>query len=111
MYVLFCNCNEFVNFCFRFLTGCFCVYGSEESLEFVRDCLDELSVKSKYDTVDESNPILIPPPTFLILAKNPNNEEIVHQLRKEGQELCARYSVGMYYYLFISLLTLQPHNK
>ncbi|KAK2568305.1 Rho GTPase-activating protein 5 [Acropora cervicornis] len=72
--------------------GCFCVYGSEESLDFVRDCLDELSVKSKYDTVDESNPILIPPPTFLILAKNPNNEEIVHQLRKEGQELCARYN-------------------
>ena len=100
-----------LTFVFVCLTGCFCVYGSEESLEFVRDCLDELSVKSKYDTVDESNPILIPPPTFLILAKNPNNEEIVHQLRKEGQELCARYSMGMFYFLFISLLTLQPYNK
>ena len=74
------------------------MYGSEESLEFVRECLDELSTKSKYDTVDESNPILIPPPTFLILAKNPNNEEIIHQLRKEGQELCARCSVECFNY-------------
>lgn len=72
--------------------GCFCVYGSVESLHFVRDCLDELSNKSKYDSVDESNPIQIPPPTFVILAKNPNNDGIIHQLRKEGQQLCSRYN-------------------
>ena len=67
------------------------MYGSLESLDFVRDCLDELSVKSKYDSVDESNPILILPPTFIILARSPNNEDIIHHLRKEGQELCSRY--------------------
>ena len=74
-----------------YTVGCFCVYGSLESLDFVRDCLDELSVKSKYDSVDESNPILILPPTFIILARSPNNEDIIHHLRKEGQELCSRY--------------------
>ena len=72
------------------LSGCFCVYGSLESLDFVRDCLDELSVKSKYDSIDESNPMQVPPPTFVILAKNPNHDDIIHQLRKEGQELCSR---------------------
>lgn len=67
------------------------MYGSLESLDFVRDCLDELSVKSKYDSIDESNPMQVPPPTFLILAKNPNNDDIIHQLRKEGQDLSSRY--------------------
>ena len=67
------------------------MYGSLESLDFVRDCLDELSVKSKYDSIDESNPMQVPPPTFLILAKNPNNDDIIHHLRKEGQELSSRY--------------------
>lgn len=67
------------------------MYGSLESLDFVRDCLDELSVKSKYDSVDESNPILMLPPTFIILARSPNNEDVIHHLRKEGQELCSRY--------------------
>ena len=67
------------------------MYGSLESLDFIRDCLDELSVKSKYDSIDESNPMQVPPPTFLILAKNPNNDDTIHKLRKEGQELSSRY--------------------
>jgi len=33
----------------------------------------------------------LPPPTFLILARNPNSDDIIHQMRKEGQELASRY--------------------
>lgn len=73
------------------LLGCFCVYGSLTSLDFVRDCLDEMTTRSKYDSIDDSNPMQLPPPTFLILARNPNNDDIIHQLRKEGQELASRY--------------------
>ena len=76
---------------FSILLGCFCVYGSLSSLDFVRDCLDEMTTRSKYDSVDDSNPMQFAPPTFLILARNPNNDDIIHRLRKEGQELASRY--------------------
>ena len=82
--------SERVNFIQYFcLSGCFCVFASLESLSFVRDYLDELNVKSKYDSIEDSNPIQLPPPTFLVLARNPNNDDI-HELRKEGQELASR---------------------
>ena len=67
------------------------MYGSVSSLDFIRYCLSEMSERCKYDSVDDSNPVQLPPPTFLILARNLNNDDIIHQLRKEGQELASRY--------------------
>ena len=88
LFALFLLCNETL---FSILLGCFCVYGSLASLDFVRDCLDEMTTRSKYDSIDDSNPMQLPPPTFLILARNPNSDDVIHQMRKDGQELASRY--------------------
>ena len=75
------------------------MYGSVSSLDFIRYCLSEMSERCKYDSVDDSNPVQLPPPTFLILARNLNNDDIIHQLRKEGQELASRYVICLVYCL------------
>ena len=74
-----------------FLPACFCVYGSSSSLDFIRYCLSEMSERCKYDSVDDSNPVQLPPPTFLVLARNLSDDDNIHQLRKEGQDLASRY--------------------
>ena len=74
-----------------FLPACFCVYGSSVSLDFIRYCLSEMSERCKYDSVDDSNPVQLPPPTFLVLARNLSDDDNIHQLRKEGQDLASRY--------------------
>ena len=74
------------------------MYGSLNSLEFIRYCLNEILARSRYmyDSVDDSNgnPMQPPPTTYLVLARNPNNDDIIHQLRREGQELASRYSTA-----------------
>ena len=74
------------------LQGCLCVYGSVESLHYIQEYLDS-QAKSKFDSIDSNNTIQCPPPTVLVLARNPNNEDDIHFLRKEGHKLAHRYCV------------------
>ena len=51
--------------------------------------LEEMFMKGKYDSLDESSQNGVPPITVM-LTKTMENEEIIHHMRKMGQEVAER---------------------
>lgn len=56
-------------------------------------------MKGKYDSLEESSQTSLPPITVM-LTKTMENEEIIHHMRKMGQELAERCAIKFWYQLF-----------
>ncbi|XP_048580829.1 rho GTPase-activating protein 5-like isoform X3 [Nematostella vectensis] len=74
--------------------GYFFVYSSPDSLEYVHEILDEMYCKSRYNSVDDSTMVQPSASITIILAKNPDMEDMVPQLRRRGADLAERYGAS-----------------